>query len=673
VIRLLLLACALLLSAVAPADPTGPARFRVEPAGRGPQRLDPPAALLAASARGDLADLRLRDAAGTEVPYLLVPPEAAAPRWAQAERIRPIPATKTESGAELDLGAVRSVDGLEVDFERGGFLKRVRLEGSADGVRWTRLLDDDVLYDLPAGAACAGARCSGGEIPLSRRTLRFAPTPIRALRLVLDDRRTARLPPPRSARARLAPEAAPARGLSVPLAVERREGEPGTSRFALRLPGPHLPVAAVELEVEAPRLSRPARVLEARLAGGRLSPVELGRAGLVRVEQDGVTVSDLRIPVTPPEETELELVVEDGDNPPLALRAAAAELAPRPWIFFESPEGAPVTAELGDPALRAPSYDLEALRPTLPRLRCAAATALALPGGPATAVATPDLAGTTAPGAPVDPAAFRHARAIPAAPAGLAAVRLDAAVLAGCGDLGELRLRCADGRQLPYLLEERDEPLIVPLPLARAEPGALGHRLAAPGLTVYRLDLPERAYPEGRLVLSTDARVFTREVRVLAVPRERAGAPRPLATASWAHADPARPAGALSLALPPLRASALLVAIDDGDNAPLPIGPPRLLLRSYRLRFVHPGPALELLYGSDTVGAPRYDLALLAPRLRAAPAPEVALAPVAAGGAVADGSEARTRLVFYAALGVAVVGLLALVGRLLARAGRPAG
>jgi hypothetical protein len=189
---------------------------------------------------------------------------------------------------------------------------------------------------------------------------------------------------------------------------------------------------------------------------------------------------------------------------------------------------------------------------------------------------------------------------------------------------------------------------------------------------VYRLDLPERAYPEGRLVLSTDARVFTRVVRVLAVPRERAGAPRPLTTGSWAHADPARPAAALTLALPPLRASALLVAIDDGDNAPLPLGPPRLLLRGYRLRFVHPGAPLQLLYGSDTVGAPRYDLALLAPRLRAAPAPEVALAPAAAGGAVADGSEAQTRLVFYAALGVAVVGLLALVARLLARAGRSA-
>jgi hypothetical protein len=114
-----------------------------------------------------------------------------------------------------------------------------------------------------------------------------------------------------------------------------------------------------------------------------------------------------------------------------------------------------------------------------------------------------------------------------------------------------------------------------------------------------------------------------------------------------------------------------VVAVNDGDNAPLAISA-RLLLPSYRLRFFHPGPALALLFGAD-VAAPQYDLALLAPRLRAAAAREVTLEPLAAGSAEAWAGPAPSRgmrLAFWIVLGAAVVGLLALVARLLARGDR---
>jgi hypothetical protein len=674
------LAALILLAAppvLARAADAAESRFRVAPSGPGPQRLDLPPEFLSASAHGDLADLRLLDAAGREVPYLVITQPEKPPRWAAAVRIRPIPTTKTESGAELDLAAVREVSGLALTFPRSGFVKKVRVEGSADRQRWVTLLAEDTLYDLPVDpAACGSTACPGR---LSRGELRFEAASLRFLRVVLDDRRSPRLPLPGAAKALLAGGrgGAPASGPTVPLAIAPRDGEPGVSRFALRLPGPHLPTRAVLLEVDAPRLARRAHVLEARLSGGRLVPVELGSAPLVRVERGGVTVSGLRIPVGAPEETELELVVEDGDNPHLALRSAQAELAPLPWIFFESPDGAALEARLGDPERRAPRYDLEALRPELPRARPGIAHAqAAFAAAPVPAPTAPAVGDAGGAGAPLDTGVFRHRRAVSAAPVGLAAVRLDAAVLAGSSDLSDVRVRTPDGRQLPYLLEQRDEPLAMPLavPLATAAGASpdLPRALVRAGLSAHALALPQPAFPGARLVLETSARVFTREVDVYLDPdphRPGHRGPVHLASASWAHADPSRPAPPLTVTLPALRADRLLVTLDDGDNAPLPLTAARMLLPSYRLRFFHPGTALELLYGADAVAAPRYDLALLAPRLRAASAREVTLGAAPADALAADGGTGAGRMVFWAVLGAAVLGLLALVARLVGRGG----
>ncbi len=670
------LLAALAAAAPAAAAPGAPStRFPIQPAGRGPQRLELPPAFLAASARGDLADLRLRDAGGGEVPYLLVPPPRQAARWVAAQRIRALAPTRNESGAELDLGAVQTIAGLEVSFREHGFLKHVRLEGSADGTRYTVLADGAALCDLPADPdACGGEPCGG---PLVRRELRFAPARARWLRLVLDDRRSARLGPPGDARALLSAAPVP-EGTSVPLEIRPQPAEPGVSRFTLRLPGPHLPAVAVRLEVDAPRLARRARVLEARLSAGRLEPFALGSGPLLRVERDGVVISSLRIPLSAPEETELELAVDDGDNPPLALQGAAMELAPLPWIFFESPDGGALEAWLGDPALRTPRYDLEALRPELGRMAPATARAGAALAPAAGSAGRDELSDPVGPGAPLDPAPFHELRTVAASPPGLAAVGLDAAVLAR-SDLADLRLRSPDGRQIPYLLEARDEPLPMPLAPAR-DPGRLPEGLARAGISVHALTLPEPRAPAARLALETDARVFTRTVRVYVRPaqerhRERDGLAL-LASATWTHADPTHPAPALVLELPPFEGSLLLVTFDDGDNAPLPFGSARLLLPAYRLRFFHPGPAVQLLYGAR-LGAPRYDLELIAPRLRAAPAREVRIVEDAAAersrstrppGQSAAGAG---RLAFWVVLGLAVLGLLALVARLVARGTPP--
>ncbi len=264
-----------------------------------------------------------------------------------------------------------------------------------------------------------------------------------------------------------------------------------------------------------------------------------------------------------------------------------------------------------------------------------------------------------APGAAVDRAAFRVVRPIPKAPAGLAVLILDAEVLGNSCDLADVRIVTAEDRQVPYLVEQRNEPLVVPLELARVD--------APRGTSVYRTTWPYSALPcETRLVLHTSARVFERtvELRSAGEPR-RSRSPQILASTVWRATDPevAPPSVTFDAANAHDAREGLEVVVNDGDNAPLPITRAELLLPSTALRFHHPGSELFLLYGNDPLMPPRYDLALLAPRLSAQPARELKLAPTVPS--TDEPPEQKARKFFWIAIGVVAVVLLALLAKLL--------
>ena len=368
---------------------------------------------------------------------------------------------------------------------------------------------------------------------------------------------------------------------------------------------------------------REARVAEARLTGRQAVPQQIGGALLRRVMQDGIAADALRIPVQQPSDAQLELVVDDGDNPPLDLRSVTAEFAELPWIYFEAAPGT-VTARYGDAALAAPRYDLEAARPNV----ASAATASAVWGDaqarPATAAAAPlpmpDAGGT------IDISGFQFARPITAAPVGLVAVPLDAAALAHSAAgmrLSDVRVVDDAGRQVPYLLERRDGPITLDVRLEPRDPGV--PPAARAGRTTYVVPLPYQAMPSARLTLETRTRVFQREVTlaelVPANEREREPRLRTLGGARWVHADQASHPVPLVFDVPERRRGDLILLIDEGDNQPLAIERARLLLPSYAVRLYQPrDQPLRLVYGNASLGAPQDDLELLAPQVMGAPA-----------------------------------------------------
>ena len=185
----------------------------------------------------------------------------------------------------------------------------------------------------------------------------------------------------------------------------------------------------------------------------------------------------------------------------------------------------------------------------------------------------------------------------------------------------------AGERQVPYVLERRDEPLELPIVLEpRAAPPTGAQQSGA--ISYYRVRLPFANLPSAQLVLTTSARVFER-IAALSVERPADARHRDawlsqIATGRWAHAEQSRPAPALTLPLSPVDATELLLVISEGDNSRLPITTARLLLPSYRIRlFRDDRAALRMVYGRSDLGPPSYDLAILAPQVLGVSAREV--------------------------------------------------
>jgi hypothetical protein len=624
---------------------------------------DPRGRDVVATATGGLSDLRLFDASGKEVAYLLVPNPTIDPTWRAALAILPVAPVETQkektSGFEADLGSLLIFDRLRIDGLSPPYLKRIRLEGSGDRSRWTLLVGEGTVFDLP-------------DSRLRQTELSFAAGSYRYFRVTWDDARSARVAQAPGVAARETSTATGRAPLTTPVAFERRPSEPGHSRFHVRLPSGRLPIAALTLDVTGGHVLREVEVYEARLAGAEAVPAVIGRGTLKRVEQGSLAAVALRVPIEAPIEAEIDLVVDDGDNPPLDLRAITAEFAELPWIYFEAPEGA-LTARYGNPSLLAPKYDLEATRPALRIETVIDATW----GEPRTRTADENAVSAVPPlptvGAPVDPGTFRFVRDIPGGDAGLIAVRLDQAALAHSNGpasrFGDVRVIDADGRQIPYLIERSSEPLSIELSLARltTRPAALGPSRVSQ--TVYRIAWPYAGLPSPRLVLSTSARVFKRPIHIAAEHeadrRHRDPWIETLATTTWVHADQDTPAPALVMSLPTLEGKQALLIVEEGDNAALPIGVARVLLPAYRIRlFRERERSLRLAYGRTDLAPPSYDLALLATRVFGVSAVEVSPGPEREERAGSAAGVFSPRL-FWGILIGAVIVLLGLIARLI--------
>lgn len=665
-----------LLTLPAAAQQPSPGRFRferpIDTGGAGPRRLAVDVPLLTGAApyrRGEsgerafgLSDLRLFDQRGSSVQYLLLQPPPQPPQWVQGDLL-PVAPTEKTSGFEADFREPQIIDAVLVLGLPAPFLKRLTLEGSGDRSHWIVLAAEGTLFDLP-------------DEGLRQTELRFPAGSFRYVRVTWDDRNSGRLPAPSGVQARRVSGLVPP-PLTARVAAESRPSEPGRSRYRIKLPAPRLPIVAFDVVVSgSTHVFRQAWITESRLLGLNVGPAEIGRGQLRQVSRDDVVGGAMRIPVSPPTEAEVDLVIENGNNPPLDVNGVTLVFDDLPWIYFEAPEG-PVLARYGNSSSARPAYDLEAVRGVVhvesikdarwgdPRRVPDAAESR--PAGPS---AIPDT------GSVVDADLFAYRRPLSGGPPGLVALVVDIDALAHSrgpdAQFADVRILDRSNRQVPYVIERRDEPMSLPLTLERREPPADSIKpLSGAARSNYLIRLPYTDLPSARAVLETSARVFQRAVQ-LAVERpadrnHRAPWLGPVALRTWSHVDQDEAASALVLPLSRSGSTDFWLSIDDGDNSTLPITSARLLLPSYRLRFYRPaGAELRMVYGRGDLAAPRYDLALLAPQVIGVEAQELTAVPESPSERRARSPFISVRA-FWMFLSIAVLVLLGLIVRLARR------
>jgi hypothetical protein len=194
---------------------------------------------------------------------------------------------------------------------------------------------------------------------------------------------------------------------------------------------------------------------------------------------------------------------------------------------------------------------------------------------------------------------------------GVARIPLDDHVLVnGRADLADLRLRTADGRQVPYALRRHpDTGYASDLPFTRGEKGKE---------SVLEVALPEKNLPVRTLTLHTQPGMHFD--RVVTLWRQRGKRREVLRHLQWnSDLNPET----LSIAVGQRVGEELVVTIDNGDDPPLAVDTVDLQWDRWELVAYLPDQPVFLLYGDEGRWHPSYDAAPVLRRVAEAPAVEL--------------------------------------------------
>jgi uncharacterized membrane protein len=313
-----------------------------------------------------LGDLRIAGPGpgGQEVPYLVRPVPVAAPEVLhRATLVDPVVRPDGTAQAVLDLGRPglkhSQVRLTVVDAATGSgpppndYLRHTRVEVSTDEVHFSPLAEGARIYRIRAGGTPAS--------PLaSHHTVEYPLSDARYVRItVLPGADGQRLRIVEAQVAYVTPASQPlSRRLAVPRDLRPRELRAGTSELVFDLGAPGVPVSSLVLDVATAAFERRA-VVWASTHGAYWT--EVGGGWLHRAPAAaGAVQENLALPVTDTRKRYLRLTIDDGDDPPLDVRAASIEYMVEELVLHARAAGQH-TLYLGSEQLGPPHYDLAAV------------------------------------------------------------------------------------------------------------------------------------------------------------------------------------------------------------------------------------------------------------------------------------------------------------------------
>ncbi len=629
-------------------------RQTVEVPAAGLMRIELQAATIHA-ARTELQDLRLLDATGIEVPFLI---EEPMPLPAARQRTKWFNVTLDPKATTIaiETGTAKAVSGVTLESPARDFIKAARIEGSLDGLEWKELRAGMTIFHLPSGA--------------ENLAITFPNGVWKFLRVTIDDQRAGPVPFT-GAQTHGEEIAAPAEPVAA--TIKSRDEGPGATRLVLDLGAANLRLAGIELETPEPLFSRGVTVAVPQVVDEVIQEQPLATGTVHRVKFDDATAANLKVRLEKQVRSrELIVTVSNQDSPPLSITAVRAERRVSRLVFFAREPGA-LRLLSGHSQCAAPRYDVAALA-----ARLAGASAVSITPGPL--LENPDyrapevLAGLGEASAPLDIAKWKFRKPVQISAAGVQQLELDLDVLSRAGgDFSDLRLMRSQ-RQHPYLVERTS------LTREITAQFTLSNDPKKPRLSRWTIEFPQRGLPLTRIGFHSPALLLEREVRVWEeVPDERGDkVPQEIGRASWRRTPGEAPRElGVHVSRRPVT-DTLFVETDNGDNPPIELASVRAWYPATRLAFktADVGDTLHLYYGNPEAARPRYDLALVAPQLLAAEKCTATLGLEEGGKKSAwfepEPFSSSSRIAFWSVLAAVVAALLFVLARLLPKSTPPA-
>ena len=602
------------------------------------------------AARPDLADVRIADGAGREVPYLIDRPMPRRESALRSQELRTA-LEPTATRITLTTGTRSVLKGVTFETPAGvEFIKAVAVEGSHDGATWVQLATDKPIFRMAGGAA-------NPSVSFSEGVWEF-------LRLTIDDSRTAAVPFT-GVLLQVAETNAPAE--PFPLTIKTRDESFGVTRLSLDLGAMNLTVASLGIETTDPLFVRPVTIAVPELANDNISEQTLCAGSVYRVDFNGKVESQVEIPIDKQIlGRELIVLIDNGDSPPLVINSVHGSRRVTNLLFFAREAGRYQLLS-GNSQCAAPRYDLSELDDQLK-------TAGAIEGRAGPLIANSDykqpdnLAALPLTGAKIDVATWKFRKPIQLSKPGAQQIELDPDVLVRAAlDQRDLRI-VADDRQLPFLLERPSISRSLPLASASA------NDLKKPGLSRWSLKLPQAGIPITRITCAADSALFQREMRLWEEVADDRGDkfPRELGHATWKKVPGETTREfAIQLGVAP-RSDMLFLETDNGDNPAIKLHDFRGHYPVSRIVFKAAPDSTQpiwIYYGNPDAASPRYDVALIADQLFRAERASASLGRQenmhSKTDRIIQTLSGSSLYIFWGVLGVVVAALLLLISRLL--------
>jgi hypothetical protein len=620
----------------------------VEVPAKGLVRVSVPATTLDAAQPG-LEDLRIVDSTGNQVPYLI---ERMLPD--SESTIRPTEFRSTiENGAtrlNLKTGTGAPISGVSLETPATQFMKAADVEGSNDGRTWTKLAGGDSLFQLPNGATKLRVSVPEGAWQFLRITVdELGSPPVPFTGAQLHKARTN----------------APAEAVAV--TIKSRDESPGITRLALDLGAANLTLGSLRIESNEPVFTRPVTLAVPEVSDDGIRERNINDAVIYRVNVKGKNEAHLEIPLELQIQTrELLVLIRNEDSPPISIDAVRADRRLVRLTFFANQPGQ-YSLLSGNTQSAAPRYDLSALSGKLKNVAAIDVVPSALAPNPN--YKPPEaLATVTLSGAKIDVAKWKFRKLLPLTQNGVQQAELDPELQAR-SQPDQRDIRIVRGEfQLPFILQRTSLSRPINLNAAAA------NNPKKPALSRWSVKLPQPGMPITRLVCTSPSPLFHRQMRVWEEVSDERGDKfsAELGSGTWDQ-TPNSPKRELVIELNARpQSDALFLETDNGDN-------PAIELRDFRGYYpvtrvvvkATPDPAqpVWLYYGNPDATAPRYDLTLVASELLKAQRSTVTtgaeenLSPKPS--VVSQTLTGSTRYIFWGALALVVIVLLAIMSRFL--------